>query len=140
MLCLLLLTPARDAFPSPFFPVLFCYRSRPASGERYLVCVGLLPPTLPTGCRFTDGLRDKVHALQRHSGCGSPAADPGAREEFSTFKPRGSGSGSGGIACNAVADRAGALDAALEMKADVGFLSFLRRVSRVGIGNCSSRH
>ncbi|CAM9723243.1 unnamed protein product, partial [Laminaria digitata] len=100
--------------------------SRPASGERYLVCVGLLPPALPTGCRFTDGLRDKVHALQRHSGCGSPAADPGAREEFSTFKPRGSGSGSGGIACNAVADRAGALDVALEMKADVGFLSFLR--------------
>ncbi|CAB1119403.1 unnamed protein product [Ectocarpus sp. CCAP 1310/34] len=39
--------------------------SRPASGERYLVCMGFLPP-LPSaaGCPFTDALRVKVQTLQ----------------------------------------------------------------------------
>ncbi|CAN0190051.1 unnamed protein product [Ectocarpus sp. 6 AP-2014] len=39
--------------------------SRPASGERYLVCTGFLPP-LPSaaGCPFTDALRAKVQALE----------------------------------------------------------------------------
>lgn len=51
--------------PHLYRGMLFPCLSRPASGERYLVCTGFLPPPpSPPGCRFTNALRGKVKALQ----------------------------------------------------------------------------
>lgn len=123
------LTQPGNAFVSVF--VFSC--SRPASGERYLVCVGLLPSPLATRCCFTDDLRAKVHALQLRSGRGPVGSDFRSTKNIPMFKAGGGRGNSsknrnaiGGVACDAVADGAGSLDVSSAMKADAGFLSFLR--------------
>lgn len=107
-------------------------RSRPASGERYLVCTGYAaPPPSPSGCRFTNALYAKVQVLQGTRSCRFeidpvPGTNPSIEKAGRLVGQAGSGGGSGDNV--AAVDRR--FDAALgveaEMKQDASFMWYLR--------------
>lgn len=128
-----------------FFAAPFPSFSRPASGERYLVCTGFYQ--LVPCCRFVAALRAKVLALQEMRRGGSSVD----RRDYSHFEKaghkRGVGVcviGGGGGGCgdgDGREDRGGAgaggpatidswlqisLDLEGEMRRDAGFMSYLR--------------
>ncbi|CAN0038687.1 unnamed protein product [Ectocarpus sp. 4 AP-2014] len=107
--------------------------SRPASGERYLVCTGFLPP-LPSaaGCPFTDALRVKVHALQIiERGRSDPVDESTAKDPR---KPDSSVDGAIAVGGSRVGNDVAVgirLDVAFQgieadMKQDASFLAYLR--------------
>lgn len=128
--------------------------SRPASGERYLVCTELLPPPpSPPGCRFTNALQAKVHTLQEAGRQRRQIFDPNPApatvskdvwvgHASSSVAPAGCGGGGGEVYVSlrhgargvgggnkdAVAEEwfdAG-LGVEAEMKQDESFMSYLR--------------
>lgn len=115
----------------------FFYGSRPASGERYLVCTGFAAPARsPSRCRFTNALRAKVQALQgmgprRFDFDPVPVVNPSAKKSSHVIGQRGSGGGGSG---DHVAAADGRFDAALlgveaDMEQDGSFMWYLRYMS-----------
>lgn len=123
-------------------------RSRPASGERYLVCAGFAAqPSTASGCRFTDSLRAKVKATQAiralDAGPGVSHKSHDSREvtlektHCSAEWPgddcgeagaaRGGAHVGGGDCDVAIISQVGvALGVEAEMKQDASFMSYLR--------------
>ncbi|CBN76137.1 conserved unknown protein [Ectocarpus siliculosus] len=107
--------------------------SRPASGERYLVCTGFLPP-LPSaaGCPFTDALRAKVQALQiierRRSDPvdESTAKDPREPDSSVDGAIAVGGSREGNDDADGNRLDVAALGIEADMKQDASFLAYLR--------------